>query len=68
MITHNKYHTENKVVNPPHVVVFSNPKPDIYDKSGVPNLSLDRWKITEITNDVVIEEEKIVRKNFILEI
>ncbi len=42
MITNTKYETWTKVFNPPHLVVFSNFEPD------TDNLSMDRWKITEI--------------------
>jgi len=68
MITNTKYETGIKVFNPPHVVVFCNLEPEINDKNGLPNLSLDRWKITEINNRIIIEEEKVERINYILEL
>lgn len=45
MITNTKFETGVKIFNPPHVVIFSNMYPD------TSNLSLDRWKITNIRKD-----------------
>lgn len=42
MITNTKYETGAKVFNPPHVIIFSNYKPDVEE------LSDDRWIITNI--------------------
>jgi len=44
MITNTKFETGVRVFNPPHVVVFSNEYPN------VENMSMDRWKITNISN------------------
>jgi hypothetical protein len=41
-ITNTKYETGDRMFNPPHVVIFSNSKPD------VENMSKDRWKIIKL--------------------
>lgn len=69
MITNTKYETGTKVFNAPHVVVFCNKEPELYDKEGEENFSMDRWKIVKINNKIVIDEEKpIIKNNYILEL
>lgn len=67
MITNTKFETGIKVFNPPHVVVFCNSPPALHDRHGDLNLSMDRWKIKDINNNIVIEEEKpVVKNNYVL--
>lgn len=50
MICNTKYETGMKIINSPHVVIFSNSFPEI-DK-----FSLDRWNIMRIENNDLIKE------------
>lgn len=54
MITNTKYETGIKCFNPPHVIVFSNYKPD-YDNDE--HLSRDRWDVRMIKDDHLIEQK-----------
>lgn len=50
LICNTKYETGNKVINPPHIVVFSNSEPDMS------KFSLDRWEIYNIQNNILVKE------------
>lgn len=56
LICNTKYETGNIVINPPHIVVFSNSAPNI-DK-----FSLDRWDIYKIKNDELTKNKKLEQK------
>lgn len=47
LICNTKYETGNKVINAPHIIVFSNSPPE-YDK-----FSLDRWEVYNIVNNTL---------------
>lgn len=49
LICNTKYETGNKVINAPHIVVFSNSPPD------TEKFSADRWEIFEIKNNELIK-------------
>ena len=53
LICNTKYETGNKVINAPHVVVFSNEPPDTF------KFSLDRWEIYNIKNNELILIDEI---------
>ena len=50
-ITSQKYMGESTTTKPMHIIVFSNFFPDKYTKKGHKTLSLDRWKIREISKN-----------------
>lgn len=51
VITNTKYQSQTCVFNNPHVVVFANFPPHVYDDVGNCTVSLDRWKIYEIDDN-----------------
>jgi len=53
IICNTKYETGCKVINPPHIIVFSNYPPE------TEKLSLDRWDIYEISNNTLVKQEGI---------
>lgn len=52
MVCNTKYETGTKVFNPPHIFVFANFPPD-----DVSQLSLDRWKIKELSQETIRGDE-----------
>lgn len=60
IICNTKYETGCKVINPPHIIVFANEAPE------VEKLSLDRWDIYEIKDQVLchfVERQSISWKD-----
>lgn len=50
LICNTKYETGNKVINAPHIIVFSNEPPDLE------KFSKDRWDIYEIKNNKLVNQ------------
>lgn len=50
IICNTKYETGSKLINPPHIVVFSNSEPDIDQFSN------DRWEIFQIVNNNLVQQ------------
>lgn len=53
IICNTKYETGSKLINPPHIVVFSNFPPQ-YEK-----FSSDRWKVFEIVDNKLVKEDGV---------
>jgi len=52
MIFVGKYNSHQLCIKPPHVIVFSNDLPKIYNENGHSTLSKDRWNIIKIPRSV----------------
>lgn len=57
IICNTKYETGCKVINPPHIIVFSNYPPE------TERLSLDRWDIYEISNNILVKQDGMANAN-----
>ena len=52
MIFVGKYNSHQVCIKPPHVIVFSNDLPKIYNENGHFTLSKDRWNLIKIPRSV----------------
>ena len=55
-----KYESKMFIMNPPHLLVFANERPDVSKMSG------DRWKVGEIVGQHIQWEDSNIDKNFFL--